>query len=463
MEIRYTFILIALLFLFDVLSINFSFVIISLYNDPGYDINQLGLYTTCFIPFNITWVVSSFLFQLYHIHTIQNMKSILFKSLVTFILHAVLFGLIIFFFNNVSLITIVYVLIFEILMLTMSRLTISLLKDHHHKINFYKRKIAILGYNQTGRNLRNYFMRNQMSYSFEGFFDNEINTDFNEPEDAVIGTLENFITYAVENDIKEVYSTWFPENFAGLSEVIDIAEQHCLKIRFVSDTYENNNFNYPLYGFFDGIPVLSYRVEPLELISNRIWKRFFDIVFSSIVIVFVLSWLVPILGLIIKLQSPGPIFFTQLRSGRDNKPFWCYKFRSMGVNTDSDIKQAVKGDARITKIGEFMRKTNLDEMPQFFNVLLGNMSVVGPRPHMLKHTEEYRLKVDQYMVRHFLKPGITGWAQVNGYRGEIKEDEQILRRVEHDIWYTENWSLMKDMEIVYLTVVNTVKGEENAY
>jgi exopolysaccharide biosynthesis polyprenyl glycosylphosphotransferase len=213
----------------------------------------------------------------------------------------------------------------------------------------------------------------------------------------------------------------------------------------------------------DEFSVITLRKEPLKNIDNRFKKRVFDIIFSSFVIVFVLSWLYPILAIIIKLQSPGPVLFKQLRSGRDNVPFWCFKFRSMKCNDASDKRQATRDDDRVTKIGKFMRRTSLDELPQFFNVLLGDMSVMGPRPHMLNHTEQYRAIIDKYMVRQFLKPGISGWAQVNGYRGETKDPILMEKRVQHDIWYMENWSVMLDIKILFMTIINMLKGEENAF
>jgi exopolysaccharide biosynthesis polyprenyl glycosylphosphotransferase len=214
---------------------------------------------------------------------------------------------------------------------------------------------------------------------------------------------------------------------------------------------------------FGHIPVISFRQEPLENVLNRFLKRSFDILFSLFVIIFILSWLVPILAIIIKLESKGPLFFVQMRSGKDNAAFKCYKFRSMRVNNDSDKKQASRQDARITKVGAFIRKTNIDELPQFFNVLIGDMSIVGPRPHMLSHTEEYSKLISKFMVRHFLKPGITGWAQVSGYRGETRTIDAMERRVEADVWYLENWSFLLDLKIIFLTMWNTFKGEENAF
>ena len=184
---------------------------------------------------------------------------------------------------------------------------------------------------------------------------------------------------------------------------------------------------------------------------------------SSLIIVFILSWLIPVISVLIKLESKGPVFFRQLRSGRDNNSFWCLKFRSMRTNTLSDVAQATKGDTRITRVGNFLRKTSLDEFPQFLNVFMGDMSIVGPRPHMLHHTEQYSSQVNHYMARLYLKPGVTGWAQVNGFRGEIKNIELLKNRVEHDIWYMENWSILFDIKIMYLTLANIIKGEENAY
>jgi putative colanic acid biosynthesis UDP-glucose lipid carrier transferase len=177
----------------------------------------------------------------------------------------------------------------------------------------------------------------------------------------------------------------------------------------------------------------------------------------------VLSWLYPILALCIKLSSPGPVIFQQLRSGQDNKPFYCYKFRTMAVNTDADSQQASRNDTRITRMGAFLRKTSMDELPQFFNVLKGDMSVIGPRPHMLTHTEQYSAIISKFMVRHFVKPGISGWAQIKGLRGGTETNELMEKRVEHDIWYMEHWSILLDVKIIFRTIFNVFKGEETAY
>jgi putative colanic acid biosynthesis UDP-glucose lipid carrier transferase len=196
---------------------------------------------------------------------------------------------------------------------------------------------------------------------------------------------------------------------------------------------------------------------------KRFFKRSFDILFSLFIILFVFSWLYPILAILIKLESRGPVFFVQLRTGRNDLLFKCYKFRSMRINKDADRQQATLNDHRITRVGCFIRKTSLDELPQFFNVLIGNMSIVGPRPHMVKHTEEYSQLTDKYKIRHTLRPGITGWAQILGLRGEVKSPEAMIKRVDADVWYLKNWSFLLDLKIIFLTFWITLKGDKNAY
>jgi exopolysaccharide biosynthesis polyprenyl glycosylphosphotransferase len=208
---------------------------------------------------------------------------------------------------------------------------------------------------------------------------------------------------------------------------------------------------------------MTFRREPLQVMVNRMMKRSFDIAFSLLVILLIFPFVYPIIALLIKLDSSGPVLFKQPRSGKKNKMFLCYKFRTMYVNNEANAKQASKGDSRITKVGAFLRKTSLDELPQFFNVLFGHMSVVGPRPHMLKHTEEYSKMIEKYLERHFITPGITGYAQVNGFRGETNDSLKMKKRLEYDTWYIENWSFVLDIKIIFMTVMNMIKGEENAF
>jgi len=280
---------------------------------------------------------------------------------------------------------------------------------------------------------------------------------------VIRGRILDCVKYFGKMPIDEIYCSMQNMEEKIAKYLIKEADSHMIRIKFLPDFYQilrrRSTINY-----MGTVPVLSIREEPLTVDSNIIIKRVFDFLFSLFVMVFILSWLTPIIGLLIKLESKGPVFFMQDRSGINNKPFKVYKFRSMrtvkGVGEDC---QAVKDDIRLTKLGSFLRRTSLDELPQFVNVLLGNMTVVGPRPHMLSHTDKFSKEVDTYMVRHFAKPGITGWAQVNGCRGETKTIEAIEQRVLHDVWYIENWSLTLDLKIIFLTIWNIFRGEENAY
>jgi putative colanic acid biosynthesis UDP-glucose lipid carrier transferase len=215
--------------------------------------------------------------------------------------------------------------------------------------------------------------------------------------------------------------------------------------------------------YYGELPILALRKEPLDDVGNRIKKRALDVMVSLLVTIFILSWLIPVIGILIFMESGTPIFFKQLRTGKNKKPFYCWKFRSMRNNKDADLKQATRNDNRVTFLGRILRKTSLDEFPQFLNVLKGEMSLVGPRPHMIKHTSDYSKLVDEYMVRQFIKPGITGWAQINGFRGEIHNPEQIKMRVNKDLWYLENWTLLLDIKILFLTVYYVFRGDKKAY
>ena len=212
------------------------------------------------------------------------------------------------------------------------------------------------------------------------------------------------------------------------------------------------------------VPVLTVRSDQLSgSLTNRIIKRTFDIVVSGLFLLLCFWWIYLIVALLGMIFQPGPVFFFQPRSGLGGKDFVCIKFRSMKVNAQSDELQATEDDPRKTKFGDFLRRYSIDELPQFINVFKGDMSIVGPRPHMVKHTKEYSELIDKYMVRHWVRPGITGWAQVTGSRGETRELWQMEERIKKDIWYIENWSPFLDFQIIFLTVVNMFVGDKNAY
>jgi putative colanic acid biosynthesis UDP-glucose lipid carrier transferase len=334
------------------------------------------------------------------------------------------------------------------------------IRKTRRKSLYDNRMVVIVGGGRIGYDLYDFFNTQERGYKVIGFFDDDP-AKVREQE-LYLGTTNDCIDFVIANRVDEIFCA-LPNSMADTIEKLMLdADKNLIRFKFIPEYYDYTKKRTQIQSF-GHIPVISVRPEPLENMMNRLAKRLFDTLFSIFIIVFVLSWLFPILAILIKLQSKGPVLFIQLRSGRDNKPFRCFKFRSMRINEDSDVKQATRDDERITPIGRFMRKTSIDEFPQFFNVLLGHMSVVGPRPHMISHTEEYSKLIDTFMVRHFLKPGITGWAQIKGLRGETKNTADMLARVEADVWYLENWSFLFDLKIVFLTFLGAIRGDKNAF
>lgn len=334
------------------------------------------------------------------------------------------------------------------------------LKLYRRKGYNFKR-VVIVGAGKNGMELYQ-VMKDDLSYGFNicGFFDDNIAL-----KDALpnyLGSTNEVEDYVLKHEIDEIYCTLPGTNDGKIVRLLNFAEKHMIRFYIVPEFYRNVKKSMVME-MMESIPLLTIRREPLQSMYNRCLKRAFDLLFSSVVLLTIYPILYVILGVLIKLSSPGPILFRQKRTGLYGRDFECYKFRTMRVNAEADTMQAVKDDPRKTRIGNFLRKSNLDEFPQFVNVFLGDMSVVGPRPHMLKHTEQYSALIDKYMVRHLVKPGVTGWAQVTGYRGETKTLEQMEGRVKRDVWYIENWTFFLDLKIIIVTVLNMFKGEKNAY
>lgn len=290
----------------------------------------------------------------------------------------------------------------------------------------------------------------------------------NAPEQFVhLGNLQQLNAQMEEDKDKTnlgidlVFCCLSHDESAFINRVIHFCDNHVVHFYYVPRMSGNLHLRLipELYG---DVTLFTNRREPLTFIENKFLKRTFDIVVSALTCLVLLPFL-PIIALIIKMQSPGPLFFVQNRTGLNGHTFKCYKFRSMHVNNQADTLQATKDDPRKFPFGEFMRKTNIDEFPQFFNVLKGDMSIVGPRPHMMLHTEMYGKLIDKYMVRHFCRPGITGWAQVTGFRGETKELWQMEERIRRDIWYLENWTFWLDLKIILKTAISILIPDKKAY
>lgn len=323
---------------------------------------------------------------------------------------------------------------------------------------FNFRNVIVVGYGELAQDLIEYINSNKgLGYKFLGFFDDNM-----KEKSGLLGNTAAVEKYIQEHNVDVMFCLLNKLDNERVEELIDFSESHLVKVKILSKFSKlgNQRLTFQNFGL---LPVIDVNAIPLDKPFNQAIKRAFDIVFSLTVIIFILSWLVPLIALFIKLESKGPAFFKQYRHGLNNRHFLCWKFRTMVVNNEADTKQATKNDARITKIGAILRKTSIDEIPQFINVLLGDMSVVGPRPHPIKLNETFQPQIEKFWQRHAVKPGITGLAQAKGFRGETAELADMSGRVKLDRFYVKNWSLLLDIKIIVLTIISIVKGSENAY
>lgn len=319
------------------------------------------------------------------------------------------------------------------------------------KESLTSKRTLLVGNKNTLRVVRQIIESNPiLQFRFVGFVAPE-----NSNMSHLLGHCEQFESIVIEHRIEAVFAELEEEDKNDFcmsnDDLLHMCNRLGVRLYFVPKS-DVISFSDHTTMSLDHLNIENPQHIPLDLVENQLKKRVFDLVFSFLVIVLVLSWMYPIIALLIKLESKGPVLFKQKRTGINQREFMCYKFRSMAVNEKADELQATKNDARITKVGNFLRKTNLDEFPQFINIFKGEMSVVGPRPHMLKHTDEYKKLVEMYLVRHYVKPGLTGWAQVNGFRGETDQLWKMKRRVDYDMEYIEEWSFDWDMEIIWKTL-----------
>ena len=317
----------------------------------------------------------------------------------------------------------------------------------------------MVGYDDSAKNIIKLFKsKSNLGYKYLGFFSNK-----NFQNSEYLGSLEMLFEYATKNTVDEIYCSLSTLNKTQIKNINKFAIEKNVALKLIPNSNELYSKDQSVAYYDDALMVLNVNKLPFEFAENFYIKRIFDILFSVFVCVAILSWLIPILWVLVKLESKGPLIFRQGREGINGDEFVCYKFRSMQINEVSDSVHATRNDIRVTKIGAFLRKTSMDELPQFLNVFFGDMSVVGPRPHLESLSLEYQKEVDDYLKRHIVKPGITGLAQVSGYRGEIKNKTDIKNRVRLDIFYIENWSFFLDVKIIIQTILNVFKGEEKAY
>jgi len=428
-------------------------------------INTFGLlcffedrYPLSFLLFiSFGWVITSLVSSFYEVHrfsTIIRILKLLFRQIL-------LFSLLIFAYSGINLnlnlnpkLITKYILVSFFCIAIFKYLMFFFLKRYRSIFKGNIRKTIILGKTPQSESLEKFLI----DTPFYGFINKKIICF----KDRSKLDIEAIFDYISNEEIDEIFCSISELNNEDLLAIVNYADNNLKVVKFIPDRSKvlSKKLQHDYYGI---IPILTFRTIPLDDPFSALLKRVFDIVFSLAVIVLILSWLTPLIALVIKVESKGSVFFTQSRNGYNFKSFKCFKFRSMVVNPKADLEQVTRGDARITIFGQLLRKTSLDEMPQFYNVLKGDMSVVGPRPHMLSHTDMYAKKIDKFMVRHFVKPGITGLAQVSGFRGEVETDKDIIGRVQHDIFYIENWSFFLDLKIIFQTLYNTIRGEEKAY
>ena len=286
--------------------------------------------------------------------------------------------------------------------------------------------------------------------------------------DDIIGNLEQLDESIKQNEIDEVVIALSSQPPELLDEIIRICNINAVRIHIIPDYFRflSSRFQISSIGNF---PIITARQEPLEEANRRFFKRSFDIVFSFLVLVFLLSWLYPIIALLIKLDSKGKVLFVQKRIGAKNQMFECYKFRTLTSESSQEteaFKPVLMGDKRVTTLGNFLRKSNIDELPQFFNVLKGDMSVVGPRPHAIPYQDLYGKVFEEIKMRHNVRPGLTGWAQVNGMRGDVEDEKEnnrrTIMRMKYDLWYIENWTMRLDIQIILMTIWQMIKGDTKA-
>ncbi len=404
----------------------------------------------------IGWLITSVSFGFYKVYRFTPMVRIL--GLISRQLFLLLLCTLSFFgiFNtiNINLVDLFRYLSFSIISIGLCKILIfNLRKKFRTRLGSDYVRVIIIGRNTKTEKLRDFFSYNA-AYGFKMIANFDLKN-----EQATLSEIQDYI---LKNQIQEVFCSIAELSNNEIKQLIKFADNHLVKVKFLPDNKDifTKKMEFQYYGY---TPILSLRTLSLDSPVNIFLKRSLDVIISLGVVLGILSWLTPLLGLIIYFDNRGPLFFKQLRNGIDGKEFYCYKFRSMTVNREANNQQASRNDCRTTRVGRFIRKTSLDELPQFYNVLIGNMSVVGPRPHMLTHTLNFASQIDKFMLRHLVKPGITGLAQISGYRGEIETKHDIKNRVRLDIFYVENWSILMDLRIIAKTFLQVIHGDTKAY
>lgn len=462
---RYSWFLRPLLIIFDLFVINFLAYKLLNFNSENLYFFSLDFFNNknlLYLIYSIVfWLISTYLLKFYKVYRYTSLLNILSLIIKQFFAYAIIIYAFAGIFRSINIQaieTLKHLLYCFALISLVKLLSYYILKSFRLYLKGNLRNIIVIGNGQSVNELKRIFIeKKELGY--------KIKAVFSKTDSQQIGSIEDSFKYLEgNNNIDEIYCAIDELTEKEINEYVRYANLNHCNIKFIPNTkrlftkrLETNYYNY--------IPVLSIQEVALNNEINKFLKRSFDIVFSLAIIVCILSWVSLILLILIKIESKGPLLYKHKRTGINYKEFYCYKFRSLKTNKEVKGTYVKKEDERLTKVGKFIRRTSIDELPQFINVLKGDMSVVGPRPHMLSYTEDYSKKINKYnfIFRHNVKPGITGLAQIKGYRGEIKLDKDIINRIKYDIFYIENWSLILDLKIIFQTFINIVKGEDKAY
>ncbi len=441
--------------LVDIVILNISYLAVVYFYGNGMNVSMRLVW----LLLNVSYLIVIFFRRDIHDRRVLYADHVVRQALKSVALHAAIF-IITFVFLRLMLpikgVVIMYVL-FAIMLPLWWIVSRKMLKKYRNK-GFNYRNIIVVGEGGAmGRFVDEINSDLGYGYRIVGLFgcSNNVYTQFKHYD---IAEIEEFVK---STPIDEIYCSIPDGDDHQLDKFISLAEENAIDFYYLPQLGPTVTRNFSLLTF-GNVPVMALMPHPGQSTINRAIKRTFDLVFSTITLVLSPIVVIPV-AIAIKATSPGPVFFKQRRTGYRGKEFYCYKFRTMTCDTVDDGLQVTRNDSHVTSVGRFLRHYSIDELPQFYNVFKGEMSVVGPRPHMVQHTEQYRPLIDKYMMRHIIKPGITGWAQVLGYRGETSELWMMEKRVECDVWYAENWNLMLDIKIILLTIYNTIKGDKNAY
>jgi putative colanic acid biosynthesis UDP-glucose lipid carrier transferase len=424
----------------------------------SYSLENYTIETLFFVL--LSWTSLSLLGKDYKIGRPSGYEKSVTKGFKTITVFLALFSFFVVF-SNQEIISRNYVLHFAgvlFLFIPIERVIVHLVVNKYRKWGGNYRNAIIIGYDQLGFSLFDAINKNKnLGIRCTGFYGSSTQIVTKYP---LKGNLKAFLN----SDLEKVDFVYVSENIVReeLNQIIELSDASFVKVKLLPHFKTDFLKSYVLK-LIDNINIIDVNYLPLDHAFNRFLKRSFDVLFSLIMLLFVLSWLYPIIALIIFLESRGPILFKQYRNGKNNEVFRCLKFRTMYLNEEADQKWAIKNDHRVTYFGAILRRTSLDELPQLINVLIGDMTIVGPRPLPVKLNEQYINQIKSYSQRHTFKPGITGLAQALGHRGEIKDLREIKNRVTLDRFYLNNWSVYLDVKIIFITFFELIKGQDTAY